>query len=52
MMKHFDPILKQMGELEQILEEREMFWQATQVKVLRGFLSAIALGTMTKPKHK
>jgi hypothetical protein len=47
-MKAFQKVIDAMGELEKGLIERERFWAATQIKVLRGFVSAIMLGEMSR----
>lgn len=46
MLKQFQRIVDEMAELEKMLLERERFHAATQIKVLRGFVTAIMLATM------
>lgn len=47
-MKSFWNVIEALGALEIELRERGDHWEATQIKVIRGFISAIMLGHSTK----
>lgn len=44
---HLNDAIKAMGHAEAALENTDMQWQRTQLKVMRGFLQAILLGLYT-----
>lgn len=48
MAKTFWAAIEALGTLEVKLQERGDYWEATQIKVIRGFLSAIMIGHGTK----